>query len=107
MAASAAFILDHKGKVLICRNYRGDVPMNVASKFVTDLLLEEELDVKPIVEVDGVSFIYVKHNSLYSEYNVPTKTSLSFTCFFLQSLLLLSAMQIQQWCWFTCTDLLR
>jgi AP-1 complex subunit mu len=65
MAASAAFILDHKGKVLICRNYRGDVPMNVASKFVTDLLLEEELDVKPIVEVDGVSFIYVKHNSLY------------------------------------------
>jgi AP-1 complex subunit mu len=65
MAASAAFILDHKGKVLICRNYRGDVPMSVASKFVSEMLMEEEVNVKPVVEVDGVSFVYVKYNSLY------------------------------------------
>jgi AP-1 complex subunit mu len=38
MAASAVFILDQKGKILISRNYRGDVPMNVASRFVSKLL---------------------------------------------------------------------
>jgi len=27
MTASAVFILDLKGKVIISRNYRGDVPM--------------------------------------------------------------------------------
>ena len=30
MACSALFFLDLKGKVIISRNYRGDVPMNVA-----------------------------------------------------------------------------
>jgi len=65
MAASAAFILDHKGKVLISRNYRGDVPMNLASKFITKLLDEEEVNMKPVVEEDGVSYIYVKYNNLY------------------------------------------
>ena len=29
MVASAVFILDLKGKVIISRNYRGDVPMCV------------------------------------------------------------------------------
>jgi len=65
MAASAVFILDQKGKVLISRNYRGDVPMNVASKFVAKLQEEEEVDMKPVVEEDGITFIYVKYNNLY------------------------------------------
>lgn len=39
MVASAVFILDAKGKVLISRNYRGDVPLNVTDKFAS-LVLE-------------------------------------------------------------------
>jgi len=65
MAASAVFILDQKGKILICRNYRGDVPMNVASPFINKLLAEDEINVRPIVEEDGVSYIFVKYNNLY------------------------------------------
>jgi len=65
MAASAVFILDQKGKILISRNYRGDVPMNVASRFISKLLEEDEMNVRPIIEEEGVSYIYVKHNNLY------------------------------------------
>jgi hypothetical protein len=65
MAASAVFILDHKGKILISRNYRGDVPMSVASRFIMKVLEEEELNIKPIIEEDGVTYIFVKHNNLF------------------------------------------
>ncbi|RYY82846.1 hypothetical protein EON63_12480 [archaeon] len=33
MVASAVFIMDTKGKVIIARNYRGDIPMSVAERF--------------------------------------------------------------------------
>lgn len=65
MAASAVFILDHRGKILISRNYRGDIPMSVATRFIGKVLEEEELNVKPIVEEEGVTYIFVKHNNLF------------------------------------------
>lgn len=34
MVASAIFIMDTKGKVIIARNYRGDIPMSVADRYV-------------------------------------------------------------------------
>ena len=34
MSASAVFILDLKGKVLIARNYRGDIPMSEIDHFM-------------------------------------------------------------------------
>jgi len=65
MAASAVFVLDQKGKILISRNYRGDVPMSVASRFISRIIEEDETNVKPIIEEEGVSYIYVKCNNLY------------------------------------------
>jgi AP-1 complex subunit mu len=65
MAASALFVLDQKGKILISRNYRGDVPMSVASRFIAKIIEEEEMNIKPIIEEDGVSYIFVKYNNLY------------------------------------------
>jgi len=32
MVASALFIMDLKGKIIISRNYRGDIPMSVSEK---------------------------------------------------------------------------
>ncbi len=32
MVASAIFIMDTKGKVIISRNYRGDIPMSVSER---------------------------------------------------------------------------
>ncbi|CAJ0753833.1 3259_t:CDS:2 [Entrophospora sp. SA101] len=40
--ASAIFILDLKGKVLISRNYRGDIPMSAVEKFMPLVLEAEE-----------------------------------------------------------------
>ena len=37
-AASAVYILDMKGRVLIWRDYRGDVPASAAEKFFTKLI---------------------------------------------------------------------
>jgi len=39
--------------------------MSVASRFVAKLAEEDELNVKPIIEEDGVTHIYVRHNNLY------------------------------------------
>jgi len=34
MVASAVYILDLKGKILISRNYRGDIPKSAAERWV-------------------------------------------------------------------------
>lgn len=38
MVASAVFIMDTKGKVIISRNYRGDIPMSVSERYVLVIL---------------------------------------------------------------------
>jgi len=39
--------------------------MSVASRFINQVLQEDEANVKPIVEEDNVSYVFVKHNNLY------------------------------------------
>ncbi|KAJ3057351.1 AP-1 complex subunit mu-1 [Rhizophlyctis rosea] len=68
MVASAVFILDLKGKVLISRNYRGDIPMTAVEKFMPLVLQaeEEEQTPTPIVSTeDGINFLYIRHSNLY------------------------------------------
>ena len=85
---SAIFILDSKGKVrlsiqsnyvgltsiniflilkvLISRNYRGDVEMSVVERFMQLLLeQEDESNLTPIVQHGDVAFIYIKHTNVY------------------------------------------
>ena len=45
MVASAVFVLDVKGKVLINRNYRGDIPMSAVDKFMPMILDAEDNEV--------------------------------------------------------------
>ena len=65
MTASAVFILDLKGKVIISRNFRGDVPMSCAERFATLLLDEEEGTSAPLIIDKGISYCYIKYNNLY------------------------------------------
>ncbi|XP_049514198.1 AP-1 complex subunit mu-1-like [Dermacentor silvarum] len=66
MSASAIYILDLKGKVLISRNYRGDIDMTCIDKFMTLLMeKEEEGCVTPILRHSDIAFMYIKHNNLY------------------------------------------
>jgi AP-1 complex subunit mu len=54
------------GKVLISRNYRGDIEMNVIERFMQLLLeQEDESNLTPIVQNGDVAFIYVKYTNVY------------------------------------------
>ncbi|XP_052777427.1 AP-1 complex subunit mu-1 isoform X1 [Mya arenaria] len=66
MSASALYLLDMKGKVLICRNYRGDIDMSVIDKFMP-LVMDNEDDglASPIIMHGDIAFIYIKYNNLY------------------------------------------
>ncbi|XP_035280127.1 AP-1 complex subunit mu-1-like isoform X2 [Anguilla rostrata] len=66
MSASAVYVLDLKGKVLICRNYRGDVDMSEIEQFLGLLMdREEEGALSPILSHGSVRFMWIKHNNLY------------------------------------------
>ncbi|CAF1569977.1 unnamed protein product, partial [Adineta ricciae] len=66
MSASAIYFLDMKGKVIISRNYRGDIEMNVIEKFMQLLLeKEDESQLSPIFQHGDVAFVYIKYNNLY------------------------------------------
>jgi len=63
--ASAVYVLDLKGKVLINRNYRGDISSTAVDKFMPLILENEDDTLNPIIQGDGLSYVYVKHNNLY------------------------------------------
>ncbi|GMM53018.1 Apm1 protein [Starmerella bacillaris] len=67
LVMSAVFFLDKKGKPLLSRNYRGDVPMSAVETFPV-LLMEAEDEtsvVPPCFTKDGINYIYLSHNDLY------------------------------------------
>lgn len=66
MSSSAIFVLDSKGKVMISRNYRGDIDLSVIDKFMP-LLMEKEEEglVTPIIQTSDCTFAYIKTNNLY------------------------------------------
>ncbi|KAI8052514.1 Mu homology domain-containing protein [Syncephalis plumigaleata] len=65
--ASAVFILDLKGKVLISRNYRGDVNMAAVDRFMPILqeLEEDGQTPTPVLSDKGVHYMYIRHNNVY------------------------------------------
>jgi AP-1 complex subunit mu len=60
MVASAVYIMDLKGKVIISRNYRGDIPMNVSEKFSLHIQEKDEMELRPVFTIDGVTYAYIK-----------------------------------------------
>ncbi len=60
MVFSAIYIMDLKGKVIISRNYRGDLPMNVSEKFATYIQERDENELRPVFTDDGITFVYIK-----------------------------------------------
>uniref|UniRef100_A0A0E0A292 MHD domain-containing protein n=1 Tax=Oryza glumipatula TaxID=40148 RepID=A0A0E0A292_9ORYZ len=67
-AVSALFLLDIKGRVLVWRDYRGDVSALQAERFFTKLL-DKESDAEvlsPVVHDDaGVSYMFIQHNNVF------------------------------------------
>jgi len=66
MGISALFALDIKGKPIISRDYRGDVPLSCTEVFTRHLAeADSECELTPVFEEGGVTFCYVQHNNLY------------------------------------------
>ena len=58
-------------QVLISRNYRGDIEMNVIERFMQLLLeKEDESQLSPIFQHGDVAFVYIKYNNVYRKYIV-------------------------------------
>lgn len=63
MSVSAFYIMDLKGRVLISRDYRGDISSTAVDKF-TKHVSEQEDEVQPILTIDDQTFINIKHNNV-------------------------------------------
>ncbi|KAH9773048.1 AP-1 complex subunit mu-2 [Citrus sinensis] len=62
-AVSALFLLDIKGRVLVWRDYRGDVSAKQAERFFTKLIEKDSQD--PVVYDNGVSYLFIQHSNVY------------------------------------------
>ena len=65
MVASAIFIMDLKGKIIISRNFRGDVSSAVSDRFASYIQEKDEMDQRPIFTEEGTTYAYIKYNNLY------------------------------------------
>jgi AP-1 complex subunit mu len=86
MVASAVYIMDLKGKVIISRNYRGDIPMNASDKFSLHIGEKDEMDLRPVFTLDGVTYAYIKCNNLLLLAVTKKNSNISLLLFFLYRL---------------------
>ena len=79
--ASAIFFLDLKGKTLLARNYRGDIPMSAVDKFMPLLLDAEEENAAPApcISHEGVNV----HPTIPTASSEANSTSTSGTAIFI------------------------
>lgn len=74
--ASAIYFCDDKGKPLLSRRYKDDVPLSAIDKFSTLLIEHEEQStvLPPCISHSGIDYLVIQHNDLYV---VALATSLS------------------------------
>ena len=53
-AISAIYFLDRKGRVIIFRNYRGEVDQDISEGFCDKVLELDESNMKPAFTIDNV-----------------------------------------------------
>lgn len=64
VAASAIYILNLRGEILISRTYRDDIQRNLADAFRTQILQSKETST-PVRHLGDCSFIYTRSNDVY------------------------------------------
>ena len=70
--ASLIAILDLKGKPLIQRSYRDDVPSSYIERFLPLILELEEQDklVTPCFTDQGINYMHIRHSNLYCRFHL-------------------------------------
>ena len=64
-AISAIYFLDRKGRIIIFRNYRGEVDQDISEAFINEVLELDEANMKPAFTVDDVHYIWIRHQNIY------------------------------------------
>ena len=79
--ASLIAILDLKGKPLIQRSYRDDVPASYVERFLPHILdIEEEgQQVTPCFSSQGINYMHIRHSNLYRTCSLPAARSSTLT----------------------------
>lgn len=86
MVCSAIFITDTKGKVIISRNYRGDIPMAVCERFSLHIQEKDEDELRPVFTEDGITYVYIKMNNLLFLAVTKRNSNIALILFFLYKL---------------------
>lgn len=86
MVCSAIFITDTKGKVIISRNYRGDIPMAVSEKFSLFIQEKDEYELRPVFTDEGITYVYIKCNNLLLLAVTKRNSNIALILFFLYKL---------------------
>lgn len=87
-AISAIVVFDIKGRVILSRDYRGDVEMKVAERFLAKVNeLEEAGRVSPVLYDNGVSYLYVQYSNLFVVALAKTNVNAASTLLFLHKLI--------------------
>lgn len=87
-AISAIVVFDIKGRVILSRDYRGDVEMKVAERFLAKVNeLEEVGRASPVLYDNGVSYLYVQYSNLFVVALAKTNVNAASTLLFLHKLI--------------------
>ena len=64
-AISSIYFLDRKGRIIIFRNYRGEVDQDISEGFINEVLELDEANMKPTFTIDDVHYIWIRHQNIY------------------------------------------
>ena len=65
LGCSAIYFLDQKGKIIISRDYRGDMSSNITERFQRKVLELDERTLKPVFTERDTTFIWIRVNNIY------------------------------------------
>jgi AP-1 complex subunit mu len=83
---SAVYILDSKGRVLINFDYRGEVDLSIADKFMAHIQTNDKILPNPVFRVDDWCFAYIDRASMYFVTVTRTNSNVTLLLTFLSSL---------------------
>lgn len=64
--ASSIYFCDSKGKSLLSRDYKGDIPSSAIEQFPFLLVeMTEEGNIRPLTVYNGINYLFITHNNLY------------------------------------------
>lgn len=65
LGCSAIYFLDQKGKIIISRDYRGEVGSNITEKFQRKVLELDDRLVKPVFTEKDITYMWIRVNNIY------------------------------------------